>query len=203
MATTHSITHLGDACLACWQHSNRGGVGVRGRSPEPGRSLQWVMCRIDEFDAPIRRPDAVFAKTNYVPGMRSMNCRYLPRLNSRRQPGPSKAFPRASVQCFGPSGVLAACGGSGPATTATAVLPSVTISASPTTVGVRDGSVAPLELRTFVPLDSLVLEADLLGAQLAQTQFRESCSSNRTRYESSNSAKSPAGSCSCMHPSAT
>jgi hypothetical protein len=35
------------------------------------------------------------------------------------------------------SGILASCGGSGPATTATAVLPSVTISASPTSVGVQ------------------------------------------------------------------
>jgi hypothetical protein len=203
MATTHSITHLGDACLACWLHSNRGEVGIRGRSPEPGRLLQWVTCRIDEFGAAIRRPDGVFAKSNYVQGMRSVNCRYLPRVNSHRQPGPSKAFPRHLYSVLAPSGVLAACGGSGPATTATAVLPSVTISASPTTVGVRDGSVAPLELRTFVKLDSLVLEADLPAAQFAQTQFRQSCSSNRTRYESSNSAKYPAASCSCMHPSAT
>ena len=145
----------------------------------------------------------MFAKSNCVQGMRSMNCRYLPGVNSRRQPGSSKAFPRHLHIVLAPSGVLAACGGSGPATTPTAVVPSVTISASTTTVGAQDGRVAPLELRTFVALDSPVLEADLPAAQFAQTQLRQSRSSNRTRYESSNSAKSPAASCSCMHPSAT
>lgn len=142
-------------------------------------------------------------ESNNVQGMRSMNCRYFPRVNSRRQPGPSKAFPRHPYSVLAPSGVLAACRGSGPATTATAVLPSVTISASPATVGVETEALHRLSYELLSHLIRLSLRPTYRprsSLKLSSVKAARAIAPHTSHRTLSNLW---AASCSCMHPSAT